>query len=101
MKTKGKSTNSKPFTVRLDEKLKAALEQEAALEDRSAAQLATRAIKSMLHAKALKREAIKTAMTESDQEKFISQGAVADWMESWDDDKELPFPTIDSSISRS
>lgn len=101
MKTKRKTTSSKPFTVRLDEELREALEREATLEDRSAAQLAMRAIKSMLQAKAAKRNAIAAAVGEAEQGMFVSQAAVADWMESWDGDDELPAPTVDNPASRS
>ena len=101
MKTKRKTTSSTPFTIRLNDDLKAALEQEAAREDRSAAQLATRAITSLLHAKAAKRAAIETAVAESDQEQFVSQAAVTAWMDSWDSDDELPAPTTDSASAGS
>jgi len=84
-----------PYTFRMDDDVRKALEQEAQFEDRPAAQLANRAIKAMIQAKAAKRNAIEAALAEADKEEFISQEAMNDWMESWDTDNEQPLPTPD------
>lgn len=86
--------NSTPFTFRLDNETKKQLEQEAIFEDRSAASLATRAIKSMLAAKSMKRTAVEEALAKADKGEFISQESMHNWMKSWDTDEELPMPTI-------
>ena len=51
-----------PYSIRLDDDLRKALEREAEIEDRTAAQLAVRAIRSMLEAKASKRDALNAAL---------------------------------------
>lgn len=81
-----------PYTLRLDENLRAALEKEAELEDRTASQLATRAIRDMIAAKQAKRAAIDAALAEAEAGRFISQDAMNDWIESWDSEAELPMP---------
>ncbi len=90
-----------PFTVRLDDALREALEREAGFEDRSAAQLATRAIKSMLEAKAAKRAAIESALAEADRGEFVSQEAVAAWMDTWDaeDERDAPQPDVSTKTT--
>ena len=84
-----------PYTIRMDTDLREALEQEARYEDRPAAQLANRAIKSMIQAKVAKRQAIETALAQADKGAFISQNALNEWMDSWDTDNELPIPEPD------
>ncbi len=84
-----------PYTIRIDDDLKRALEQEARLEDRPPAQLAVRAIRSMLEAKRSKRDAIEAALAEAEQGRFISEAAMLGWVESWDSDDEGPVPEAD------
>lgn len=84
-----------PYTLRLDTELREALEQEAALEERPAAQLAAQAIRAMVEAKAAKRSAIEAALSEADEGAFISQDAMNSWIDSWDSEAELPMPTVD------
>ena len=84
-----------PYTVRLDDKVRRALEAQAKLEDRPAAQLAARAIKSMLDAKAARRSMIDAAIAEADTGAFVSSEAVERWVESWDSDPEQPAPVAD------
>jgi len=86
---------STPYSIRLDDDLRRSLEKEAEFEDRPPAQLAVRAIRSMLAAKALKREAIDAALDEAGQGKFISAEAMNAWMESWDTETETPAPKAD------
>lgn len=91
MNTKSATT---PYTIRLNNETRAALETEAAHEDRSVAQVATRAIESMLAAKAAKRKAIEAALTEADRGSFISDTAMSAWVDSWgsNDEKTPPAP---------
>lgn len=84
-----------PYTFRMDDELRQSLEREAQLEDRPAAQLAARAIKTMVEAKAAKRQAIDQALVEADQGQFISEAAMNQWIDSWGSDDELPMPELD------
>jgi predicted transcriptional regulator len=86
---------SAPYSIRLDEELRTALEREAQIEDRPPAQLAVRAIRAMLEAKAAKRAAIDAALAEADQGRFISAEAMEAWIDSWDSGAELPSPKAD------
>jgi predicted transcriptional regulator len=88
-------TNPKPYTIRLDESVKKQLEAQAKREDRSAAQLAVRAIESMLQTKQAKYDAIEAAMSEADTGEFISEEAMTKWVMSWGTDNELPEPAVD------
>lgn len=84
-----------PYSIRLDDDLRKSLEKEAEIEDRPPAQLAVRAIRAMLEAKAAKRAAIDSALEEADQGKFISAEAMNVWIDSWDSENELPAPKAD------
>ncbi|MBO9467973.1 hypothetical protein J7443_22265 [Tropicibacter sp. R15_0] len=90
-----------PYSIRLDDELRKSLEREAEIEDRPPAQLAVRAIRSMLEAKAAKREAIEAALQQADEGRFISSEAMTDWIDSWDSEDELPMPAADITPSRS
>jgi len=87
--------SSVPFSVRLDQDLKASLDEEAKREDITASQLATRAIRSMLDAKTAKRKAIDEALLLADKGEFISQESMNAWIDSWDVGDELPMPEAD------
>lgn len=82
-----------PYSIRLDDDLRQSLEREAAIEDRPPAQLAVRAIRAMLEAKAKKRAAIDLALTQADAGQFISAEVMNDWIASWDDADERPAPS--------
>jgi predicted transcriptional regulator len=84
-----------PYSIRLDDDLRRSLEREAEIEHRPPAQLAVRAIRSMLEAKASRRAAIDSALEEADQGRFISAEAMNAWVESWDTETELPAPKAD------
>lgn len=73
------------------------MEREAEIEDRTPAQLAVRAIRSMLDAKAANRAAIDNALAHADQGKFISAEVMNAWMDSWDTEDELPAPRADTT----
>ena len=86
------------FTFRIETELKRALEAEAKDEDRSAAYIATQAIKQFLRAKKQQQIIIEKAVAEADKGAFVSQAAVHAWMDSWDTDGELPMPEPDISV---
>lgn len=87
-----------PFSLRLSPELEQRLATVAARENRSAADLATRAIESYLDARETKDEAIRAAIEEADKGIFVSSEAVDRWMESWGTDNELPMPEPDVFI---
>ena len=84
-----------PFSMRLDDALRKALEDEAEIAQRSPAQFAEHAIRAMLDAKAAKRAAIASALDEADRGYFISADAMTTWIESWDTADERPIPIAD------
>lgn len=84
-----------PFTMRVDADLKAAIEEEAARQDVSATQIATRAIRTHLNGQAAERAAIEEAIIEADKGRFISEEAFTAWVESWDTENELPMPKVE------
>lgn len=88
-----------PYSIRLDDALRQSLEREAAIEDRPPAQLAVRAIRAMLEAKAAKRAAIEAALEQADQGEFISAEAMNDWIDSWDTEDEVSAPKVDITPS--
>jgi len=90
-----KSPATTPYTIRLDETARQALEREAQLDARPPAQLAALAITSMLDARAAKRAAIEVAMSEADKGTFISSTAMEEWVDSWGSAKELVAPEAD------
>lgn len=89
-----------PYSIRLDDDLRKSLEHEAEIEDRPPAQLAVRAIRAMLHAKAAKRAALEAALQQADQGEFISGEAMNDWIESWDTENEGAAPKADIKPDR-
>ncbi len=84
-----------PYSIRLDDALRQSLEREAEIEERPPTQLAVRAIRSMLEAKAAKRAVIEAALEQADRGKFISAEAMNDWIDSWDTEDEVSAPKAD------
>lgn len=84
-----------PYSIRLDDELRQSLEREAEIEDRPPTQLAVRAIRQMLEAKAAKRAAVEAALAKADRGEFISAEAMNDWIASWDTDEDAPAPKAD------
>ena len=84
-----------PFSIRLDEAMKARLEQEAEREDRSASYLAQKAIGDYLDYKDFFRREMEAAIAEADKGVFISGEAMHKWIASWDTENELPPPEPD------
>ena len=82
------------FSMRIDEKLKKALEDQAALEDRSASYVAQRAIGEWVAREAAVRASIEEAI-ELDDGRRISGDAVMEWMGRWADGHNEPFPEPD------
>ena len=83
------------FSLHLKPELKHRLDEVAQNEDRSAAEVATRAIESFLDEREALRADIEAALAEADKGVFVSSEAVDRWMESWDTDNELPMPEPD------
>ena len=87
-----------PFSLRLDEDVKASLEAEARRQDRSASYLASRAIKEMLQAKAAGRRIVDEAIAEADKGVFISEERMNAWFQSLGTANELPEPVPDVAL---
>jgi predicted transcriptional regulator len=83
------------YSIRLDDALRQSLEREAEIEGRPPTQLAVRAIRSMLDAKASRRAAIEAAIAQADSGTFISAEAMNDWIDSWDTEDERSTPKAD------
>ena len=86
---------SSSFSMRIDDELKSAIEEEARREDLSAAQVVTRAVRSHLLAQEAERAAVEAALVEADKGIFISSEAMMAWVQSWGSDDELPMPKPD------
>jgi predicted transcriptional regulator len=84
-----------PFSIRLDPAIKARLEKEAELEDRSAGYIVQKAIEDYLDTKEYFRKQMRLAIAEADKGVFISGDAVHRWIESWGTANELPPPEPD------
>ncbi|PHS22345.1 MAG: hypothetical protein COA84_12850 [Robiginitomaculum sp.] len=90
---------STPFSLRLDPELRTRLEAEAKQADRSASYMAAKAIKTFLDAQRSKREAIATAISQTDAGDFISSEKMSDWVNNWGTDNEQPDPKVDITKS--
>ncbi len=86
------------FTIRLDEELKRRLEEAAQEEERSASQLAIRAIRRLLEEREAERRFIQAALDEADKGVFISEEAMRAWFYSLGTENELPEPEPDVFI---
>jgi predicted transcriptional regulator len=84
-----------PFSVRLDDEIKARLESEAQRQDRSAGYIAQKAIEGYLNSKDSFRREMEALIAEADKGVFVSEEAMNRWMESWDTENELPPPEPD------
>ncbi len=85
-----------PLSIRIEEKLRIRLENEAKVEDRSVSWMAQKAIEDFLAAREYKREIIMAAYSASLSEKeFISGENMTQWVESWGTTNELPEPKPD------
>jgi predicted transcriptional regulator len=82
------------FSMRMDEGLKKALEDQAALENRSASYIAHRAIEDWARRQEAVRQSVIEAV-EKDDGRRISGEAVMAWMQRWADGQDEPFPEPD------
>ena len=89
------SMSTVQLSVRMDPGIKARLENEARIEDRSASYIIQKALDQYLTAKEYKRRALEEAVAEADKGIFISDEAMTAWVMSWDTDNELPPPEPD------
>jgi predicted transcriptional regulator len=95
LQSKEAAMPSKTFSMRMDAELRAALDAQAKLEERSASQIAERAIKEWLDRREAVRKELQTALIEADAGVWISSEAVDRWMERWAEGIEEPFPEPD------
>lgn len=86
---------STPFSIRIDETLKARLEQVAVAEERSLSYVAQKAIADFLDERDFKKQEIARAYAEAEQGAFVSDDAVTAWVDSWGMADELPRPAAD------
>lgn len=84
-----------PFSVRIDDDLRAQLKHEAKQLHRSESFVAATAIKKYLESCSQKREAIDLAIRQAEQGDFISSNKMNDWVNSWGNENEKPLPTVD------
>lgn len=83
-----------PFSLRLKPEVKAALEKEAALLDRSAAWVAQQAIVTYLAREEALRDSVREVLENDDGVRFSGEAVMA-WMERWGDGHDEPFPEPD------
>jgi predicted transcriptional regulator len=88
------------FSIRMDPAMKSRLDEEARLEDRSAAYITQKALDAYLRDKEYLRNIVRDAEIESDKGVFISGETMHAWIESWDTDNELPAPKPDTFSSK-
>jgi len=69
-----------PFSMRLDQNLRARLAAKAKRQDRSESYIAARAIDAFLQVQQIERSRLTAALAEADAGQFISADAVNDWM---------------------
>ena len=83
------------FSIRIDPEIKARLDRQAKLEDRSAAYVAQRAIDDYVSKQEHLLEMVRLAEIEADKGVFISEEKMTAWFESLGTDHELPEPEPD------
>jgi predicted transcriptional regulator len=83
------------LSVRMDREIKARLENEARLEERSASYVIQKALDRYLSAKEYQRQAIEDALVDAENGVFVSGKAVREWVSSWGTENELPRPRPD------
>lgn len=86
---------SADFSVPLEPAVKADLEAEARLSNKTAAEIAEEAIAQYLSGRKLKRGAVRQGLKEAENGVFISEAAVSRWVQSWGATDELPPPEPD------
>ncbi|MEK9154218.1 MAG: hypothetical protein AAB798_01980 [Patescibacteria group bacterium] len=94
------TTATVPFTLRMEAMVKSRLEREAKIEDRSAAYIAQKAIRSYVDEKECIRAMVREVEIEADKGVFISSTAMDTWVRSWGAKRERPMPKPDIVPSR-
>lgn len=87
--------STKPFSLRIDDNIRAKLKREAKQLHRSESYVATEALKKYLAACEQKRQAIDTAIVRAEEGNFISSEKINTWVDSWGSENELPTPEVD------
>ena len=82
-----------PFSIRIDDTLKARLEEAARTEDRSLSYIAQKAIAVYLDERDFKHHEIMRAYKDSQGADTISDEAMTEWVESWDTEDKKPAPS--------
>ena len=88
-----------PMSIRIDSDLKAALEAEAAREDRSASYMLQQAAREFIERKAEFRQMLIDMEAEADKGEFISSEAMGAWIASLGTGHELAEPEPDIFLS--
>ena len=86
---------SSPFSVRLDDTIRAELQAEAKRLDRPASYLASKAIQYYLAERKRERDILLGRMAEADAGVFVASETVESWVDSWFTENELPQPEAD------
>jgi predicted transcriptional regulator len=86
---------SVPFSLRIDAKIKKALEAEAKLENRSAGFILQKAAADYLERQSRLRAHVLALEEEADKGEFISDEAMTKWFRSLGTENELPEPEPD------
>jgi predicted transcriptional regulator len=82
-------------SLRLDEKEKARLEQDAKRQGRSASYIHNTALKQYLDRQERRRMMLDQALEDADQGHFISQSVMHAWVDTWGNDSEKALPEVD------
>lgn len=90
-----------PFSLRIDPRLKAALDREAEREKRSTGYILQRAAEEYLERRQAFDDMVDRLEAEADKGAFVSGEAVDAWVESWDTVEELPVPGVDVRLKKS
>ena len=91
--------NAVPFSMRLDPELKAAVEKEARLDDRSASYVFQQAAREYVERREQFREMVAELEAEEDKGEFISSEKMRAWVASWGTANELPSPEPDIFVN--
>lgn len=85
--------------MRLDPELKAAVEKEARLDDRSASYVFQQAAREYVERREQFREMVAELEAEEDKGEFISSEKMRAWVASWGTANELPSPEPDIFVN--
>lgn len=85
------------FTTRIDTELKAKLEDIARQEERSASYMANQAIQALVEDREYTQRLIDIGLQEIAAGNTISEERMDDWVNSWSEGEERPFPAATNS----